>query len=91
MRKSGTKHVFVSLYGVASKAEFDRAVLTAVHPFIANKAVKASLQLITGLLTVAKFNATGSLEDIWKSLTPTFSFSMTWSAAKCPWSLSWVM
>ena len=30
LKKSGTKHVYVSLYGVGSKAEFDRAVLTAV-------------------------------------------------------------
>jgi hypothetical protein len=63
LKKSGTRHVYVSLYGVGSKAEFDRAVLAGVHPFIEHKAVKASLQLISGLLTMARFSTSAKLEE----------------------------
>ncbi|MBJ7576387.1 hypothetical protein JHC09_00615 [Devosia sp. MC532] len=63
LRSSGTKHVYVSLYGVGSKEEFDRAVLAALYPFLTNKAVKASLAAIGGLLSVLRVSLKGSIED----------------------------
>lgn len=63
LRSSGTKHVYVSLYGVGSKEEFDRAVLAALYPFLAHKAVKASLAAIGGLLSVMRVSLKGSIED----------------------------
>lgn len=63
LRETGTKHVYVSLYGVGSKEEFDRAVLAALYPFLSHKAVKASIAAIGGLLSVLRVSLKGSIED----------------------------
>jgi len=63
LRATGTKHVYVSLYGVGAKEEFDRAVLAALYPFLSHKAVKASIAAIGGLLSVLRVSLKGSIED----------------------------
>jgi hypothetical protein len=63
LRQVGTKHVYVSLYGIRTREEFDRAVLAALYPFIENKAVKASTQIIGALLSTVRVNTRISIED----------------------------
>ena len=63
LKTGSKKHVYVSLYGVGSKEEFDRAVLVALYPFLTNKAVKASFAAIGGLLSSQRLSFKLSVED----------------------------
>lgn len=63
LRKSGAKHVYVSLYGIRTREEFDRAVLAALYPFIYGRVAKASAQIIGGLISAARLNLRFPAED----------------------------